>query len=130
MCAGESGWNTQWRVLNGEVVAPTACPKLFQVYSVRHGPTPGLLCVLARVPWHLPAAPLSVSAPASRFVVCWIRSAVFWDSSRLTQLFMLSCATLYLLCLGYERLCGQPRGCGVQLRPGVCAAGRPQVCSS
>ena len=24
-----------WRVLNGEAVAPQACPKLFQVYSVR-----------------------------------------------------------------------------------------------
>ena len=34
-CAGETGANTMWRVINGEAVTPSACPKLFQVYTVR-----------------------------------------------------------------------------------------------
>ena len=34
--AGENGPNTMWRVLNGEAPASFACPKLFQLYTVRH----------------------------------------------------------------------------------------------
>ena len=34
-CTGEAGQNTMWRVENGEAVAANACPKLFQVYTVR-----------------------------------------------------------------------------------------------
>ena len=33
--AGEMGWHTAWRLQNGETVGPGACPKLFQVYTVR-----------------------------------------------------------------------------------------------
>jgi len=60
--AGESGWNTIWRVLNGEVVAPTACPKLFQVYSVRTGLSPTArsphgICLRA-VPYFRPFRPV------------------------------------------------------------------------
>ena len=33
--SGEAGWNTAWRILHGETIPRNACPKLFQIYTVR-----------------------------------------------------------------------------------------------
>ncbi len=66
--AGESGPNTKWRVLNGEQVTPAACPKLFQIYTVRHFPSKSAVYVLSQ----LESASLYVrhDVATTRYQVC------------------------------------------------------------